>query len=269
MISYIQDILFQPNNINKENPLDDIYDLMFTLSYKKKRRKLINVILETHSINEIKKIETEVEIEKKDEYSLPCQKDTLFWCCYIAKHGYDEYKQIRNNYGTKQMEIQEKISKYIKENSFLLKNVNMRITKVMIQEILSELLTNTKNTEYSVLYAYVIYYQINLILLHDNEKSYLKILCQEDINDDIPLYVFKRQNGTFSVNENSLDKESYTKLTEKKHCIYNINRPLKPISNYKVQELYDLAFKIQLEFTEIKLSKVQLYDNLTKELTWD
>ena len=120
MIGYIQDILFQPNNINKENPLDDIYDLMFTLHYKKKRKKQANVILETQTINEIKKIE-KVETEKKDEYNLPCQKDTLFWCCYIAKHGYDEYKQIRNNYGTKQMEIQEKISKYIKENSFLLK----------------------------------------------------------------------------------------------------------------------------------------------------
>ena len=35
MISYIQNILFQPDTVNKEHPLDDIYDLMFTMHYKK------------------------------------------------------------------------------------------------------------------------------------------------------------------------------------------------------------------------------------------
>lgn len=269
MISYIQNILFQPDTVNKEHPLDDIYDLMFTMHYKKKRRRATNVILETQPINEIKKEENKLEIEQTEEYSFPKQKDTLFWCCYIAKHGFDEYIQIRNNYGTKQIEIQEQISKYVKDNTFLLKNVNMRITKVMIQEILSELLTNTKETEYPVLYAYAVYYQINILLLHESEKSYIKILCQEDINEDIPMFVFKRENGKFSVNEKPLDEKSYKELIEDKHCIYNINRPLKPISGYKVQELYDLAFKIKLEFTEVKLSKTQLYDNLTKELSWD
>ena len=269
MISYIQNILFQPENINKEHPLDDIYDLMFTKHYKKKRRKATNIILETQPINEIKVEEKKLTTETTNGYSFPKQKDTLFWCCYIAKHGFDEYTQIRNNYGTKQIEIQEQISKYVKENSFLLKNVNMRITKVMIQEILSELLTNTKNTEYQVLYAYAIFYKINIILLHESEKSYIKILCQEDFNNDTQIFVFKRENGKFSVNEKPLDDISYQELIKNKHCIYNINRPLKPISGYKVQELYDLAFKIKLEFTEVKLSKTQLYDNLTKELSWD
>ena len=83
------------------------------------------------------------------------------------------------------------------------------------------------------------------------------------------MFVFKRENGKFSINEKPLDENSYKELTEDKHCIYNINRPLKPISSYKVQELYDLAFKVKLEFTEVKLSKTQLYDNLTKELSWD
>ena len=225
MLNIIQNILFQPENINKDHIIEDISDLMFTTHYKKKRRRAINVILETQPINEIKKIENEIKMEQQDDYCFPKQKDTLFWCCYIAKHGFDEYKQIRNNYGTKQMEIQEKISKYIKENSFLLKNVNMRITKVMIQEILSELLTNTKNTEYSVLFAYAVYYKINILLLHESEKSYIKILCQEDVNEDIPLFVFKRENGKFAVNENPLDENSYQELIENKHCIYNINRP--------------------------------------------
>ena len=47
-------------------------------------------------------------------------KKNSFWCCYIAKHGFDEYTQIRNNYGTKQIEIQEQISKYVKENTFFI-----------------------------------------------------------------------------------------------------------------------------------------------------
>lgn len=36
--------------------------------------------------------------EKKNEITVctPAQKDSLFWCLYILKHGFDEYKNVQN-----------------------------------------------------------------------------------------------------------------------------------------------------------------------------
>ena len=125
--------------------LEDIRDVMFTVYYKKKYRNMEAIEKQEEFFvekqetvkNQYVNIPKEKETPATVEYKKPKQKDTLFWCLYIAKYGYDEYTEIQTHYGTKQLEIQQKIGNYIKNNMVLLKNVNTRITKAAAQEILS------------------------------------------------------------------------------------------------------------------------------------
>ena len=92
MTTYIKQLLFEPNNINKETVLEDIKDVMFSKEFINKYKQKTDIIADTVVINNISIQEPViVHHKKKNEYKLPKQKNTLFWCMYIAKHGYDEY----------------------------------------------------------------------------------------------------------------------------------------------------------------------------------
>jgi hypothetical protein len=79
--------------------------------------------------------EKEKEKEKSDIY-YPEKKDTLFWCLYIAKNGLNAYNSITQGYSNIEMEEKQKIMESIKTQPSRLKNTNVKITNVAIQEIM-------------------------------------------------------------------------------------------------------------------------------------
>ena len=271
MTAYIQSILFEPSTINETTVIDDIRGLMLTNDIKKKYRKIraenaFDVITKPipSITNDVVNVEKQ---EDNNKYIKPRQKDTLFWCIYIAKHGYNDYLQIQNNYGMKQIEYQERISKYIKKNIVLLKNVNTRITKACAQEIISELLTETKKTSFPVLYAYAIFYNMNLILLHPSKKYYIEILS-DNFEEDVPIYVLQKgEYDDYSINETPLTQEEYKYIKETKFKLDSHLRPLKAIGNYKVDELHNIGEKVEIDMT-LKYTKPELYRIITEKTKW-
>jgi hypothetical protein len=274
MTAYIQSLLFEPYNLHPESYLEDIRDVMFTVDYKKKYRnmeaieKQEELFVEKQETvkNQYVNIPKEKETPTTVEYKKPKQKDTLFWCLYIAKYGYDEYTEIQTHYGTKQLEIQQKIGNYIRNNMVLLKNVNTRITKAAAQEILSELLTDSKTTSMHVLYAYAIYYNMNLILLHPSTEYYLEI--QSDTMEDVDTYLLQKDDRQqFSIRESPLTEQEYKEIVGTKYRLESHLRPLKAIGNYKVDELYEVAEKVKMDLT-VKRTKPELYNAITEKIKW-
>jgi len=274
MTAYIQSLLFEPYNLHPESYLEDIRDVMFTVDYKKKYRnmeaieKQEELFVEKQETvkNQYVNIPKEKETPATVEYKKPKQKDTLFWCLYIAKYGYDEYTEIQTHYGTKQLEIQQKIGNYIRNNMVLLKNVNTRITKAAAQEILSELLTDSKTTSMHVLYAYAIYYNMNLILLHPSTEYYLEI--QSDTMEDVDTYLLQKDDRQqFSIRESPLTEQEYKEIVDTKYRLESHLRPLKAIGNYKVDELYEVAEKVKMDLT-VKRTKPELYNAITEKIKW-
>jgi len=274
MTAYIQSLLFEPYNLHPDTYLEDIRDVMFTVDYKKKYRnmeaieKQEELFVEKQETvkNQYVNIPKEKETPTTVEYKKPKQKDTLFWCLYIAKYGYDEYTEIQTHYGTKQLEIQQKIGNYIRNNMVLLKNVNTRITKAAAQEILSELLTDSKTTSMHVLYAYAIYYNMNLILLHPSTEYYLEI--QSDTMEDVDTYLLQKDDRQqFSIRESPLTEQEYKEIVDTKYRLESHLRPLKAIGNYKVDELYEVAEKVKMDLT-VKRTKPELYNAITEKIKW-
>lgn len=272
MTAYIQSLLFEPNNSNTNDIIDDIRGLMLTHDLKKKYRKnpsenAFVVIAKPIPPNANDLVKLPLEDNTNDDYIKPKQKDSLFWCLYIAKHGYNDYLQLEVNYGMKQIEYQQCISEYIKKNLVLLKNVNTRITKACAQEIISELLTDTKKTSFPVLYAYAIYYNMNLILLHPSKKYYIEILS-DNIEEDVPVYLLQKgKYEDYSIIENPLSKEEYNNIKETKLKLDSYNRPLKAIGNYKVEELHSISEKVEIDMT-VKYTKPELYRIITEKIKW-
>jgi hypothetical protein len=272
MTTYLFEKLFQPKDLSTINLYDELRPLM--LSGETKKNENTKLFIEQNKIqtNHIDRIEnTEIISKQTDvsEFKKPNQKNTLFWCAYIAKNGYDEYNQIKCNHGSLQIDIQRNIIEYTEKNKVLLKELNIRITNIKIQEIMSELSTLFHKTDIYVLYAIVVYYHINIVLLHPSEEYYLEIFS--DTNSvDVPVYLIKKdENNNYLVKDSSLSVDDYVEMKETKFQLYNHLKPLKAISKYKVSELQDIADKLDIDIYSKKRSKNELYNDISQIIKWD
>lgn len=264
MEAYIQSLLFEPNNFHYPNILDNVSEFMLTPQMK-------NTYLKQQT--DVNSEDEENTREQREEntnlnFIQPKQRDSLFWCLYIAKHGYKDYLEIQNHYGSKQMDIQKEISSYIKENPTLLKGLNVRITKALVQEIISDLLTEIKQTSIYVLYSYAFFFHINIVLLHPNEKCYLKVFSENDTFDNPIVVLKKNEHDQYLLKDEELNISEFYDLQNNLFCIENHVRPLKAISNYKSDELQAIAEKLDIDLDERKWKKQDLYNEITKLTKW-
>jgi hypothetical protein len=204
---------------------------------------------------------------ENSEIVTPKQKDTLFWCVYIAINGYNDYLEIERNYGVKELEIKKQIADFITANSSKLKNTNVKITKVSIQEILSELLTSQKETSILCLVAMTVFYNINILLVDPTKKHYLEYISNKDIEN--PTFIlYKDTYGNYSLKQQSFGASELEEFKSDKVCLENHLKPLKSISTYKTDDLESLSKKIGLHDESKKYKKNELYNLISEMIAW-
>lgn len=220
-------------------------------------------------IEESEELSQESHIKKEELYQ-PKQQDTLFWCLYIMNYGYNDYLQIAHNYGVKELEEKQNISKFMKENVVRIKNTNYKLTNVAIQEVLSELLTSQKETSLLCLIVMIVYYNINILIINENTKCILEFWCNKDripsINssseesDALTYLLYKTDNGKYKLQYENIGSFQINDLKEKYVVLESYNKYIKAISNYKVEELEDMAKKFGVFDETKKYKKAELYE---------
>jgi hypothetical protein len=193
----------------------------------------------------------------QNDYISPKLPDSLFWCIYIAANGYDEYLEIHRNYGVKELEIKKNVADMVKETPSVFKLTNYKMTKVSIQEILSELLTSQKETSMISLIAIIIFYKVNIVLLNPTTKCVLELISNKD--SELPYYVLIKEE---------LSKEDIEVRKEEWFCLESYLKPLKPISSYKAEELITISKKLAIHDSEEKLKKPELYEKISEYAKW-
>ena len=254
--------LFFPQQHNSiDFNINDFSSIMYPADLQKPILEDKKVVQE-----EKKVVQEEKPVIKKKvvEYIVPKQQDSLFWCFFICAFGYDEYVMVNRNYGVKELEIKQKASEYLSTNPNEIKNTNYKITKTLIQEIMSDLNTTLNTTSFHALLALISKYKFNVYILHNEKRCYLPFIYDRSA----PTFLFKKMEyNKYSV---KLDKLSRTELEELDKNYYGLEsylRPIKAISNYKVKDLHELAEKLQLtDFVFLK--KQELYDCITNLLSW-
>jgi hypothetical protein len=234
-----------------------------------------------NTIEEINEIEKEqVEAKPRNNISdliTPKQADSLFWCLFIAHFGYGEYIEVDRNYGIKELEIKKQIGDFISKNPHKMKNTNVKLTKIAVQEILSELLTSQKDTSMQCLMALLVYYNINVILVNSTKLLMLEYIANvheneiedEDCDTSTTYVLYKDAYNKYSVQTEHLTVAEIAGMKEKMICLDNHNKPLKPISQYKVDELEELAKKMGILDTKKKYKKAELYQEIVDACTWN
>jgi hypothetical protein len=286
MLSYFNSLIYKTNIIKKPNEIYNFQHFMMTVDNKEKiinesvfamrkndeiaPEKLIDIKTETPDENTIEDIDREETIvQPREERSLitPRQPDTLFWCLYIIRYGYNDYVQIDRNYGVKELEEKQKILEFVKENKVNMKNTNYKITNVAIQEIMSELMTQQKQTSFLCLTAVSVYYNINLLIINEKTKCMLEFWVNKERVSDVfhddntfTYVLYKDEFGKYSVQIEYIPSSKIIELREKYIVLEQYNKYLKGLSNYRLEDLENLAKKLNIYDSNVKYKKGDLYE---------
>jgi hypothetical protein len=193
----------------------------------------------------------------------PKKEDTLFWCAYAAHHGEAGYWVIGNKYRNIEIEEKQKMIDSIRKDSSLFKQCNIKVSKVKIQEIMSELMLN-KKTSWITFLAMCVYYKFNAIVLYEN--TYMEFSSSSG-----ETFLFHRsKDGHISVDlSEPFTKESISDIKDKNLCIDSIEKPLKAASHYKITDLETMAQMVGInKDPELKWKKNDWYEALLKKCTW-
>ena len=274
MSMIINNLLYRFNILSKPSDIVLLNKYMLTTENKDTIINNSNSIENVLSSEQPKIEETEEEKQesniRKEELYQPKQQDTLFWSLYIINYGYNDYLQIDHNYGVKELEEKQKISKFMKENVVRIKNTNYKLTNVAIQEVLSELLTSQKETSLLCLIVMIVYYNINILIINENTKCMLEFWCNKDRipstnssseeSDALTYVLYKTDNGKYKLQYENIGSFQINDLKEKYVVLESYNKYIKAISNYKVEELEDMAKKFGVFDETKKYKKAELYE---------
>lgn len=199
---------------------------------------------------------------------LPKQQDTLFWCIYIAVFGYNDYLEVSRNYGVKELDIKKQIADFLQKTPTAFKTSNIKVTKVAIQEILSELLTSQKETSILCLLAMIVKHKINVLLVDPTDRFYLEYYHDKDM-DESPTYVLiKDTYGKYRIQLEPLSKDSIIHWKSSRFALDSYQKPLRAASLYKVHELEELARRFSLYDDAKKYKKADLYNDICEGIRW-
>lgn len=213
--------------------------------------------------------ETTAETTPKIKYFTPSQSNSLFWCFYIIYKGFAAY-EYESNYFTAEQQFKIQTIERVKkgENKSVFKE--NKISKTYFE---SGLMGNTNITA-KILYALCICYDVNIFYIYKN--TYYEMIT----NIEKPTYIIKYNNesNNYSIaipNDMNTEipnehKEYIEDIKLKYWKLDNLEKPLRSIATYSVNDLLNICSKLNIavicETTNKKKTKAELYSSIMQSL---
>jgi hypothetical protein len=110
-------------------------------------------------------------------------------------------------------------------------------------------------------------YKMNIIMISANGKTMVHFVSNIDVEQ--PTYVLHKDNfGKYKLQVEPVSKEQIIELKTRLFCLDSYLKPLKTVSNYKVDDLYAIARQVGIFNENKKYKKGDLYDELNDALMW-
>jgi len=187
---------------------------------------------------------------------IPSEKDSLFWCFFIMKHGDTHYEMLdnRNIIVEKRNKI-EYIEKIRKDKQLI------KTYKFTTLTNLENNLANEDKLNIGTFLSLCVFENLNVLYIKN--KTYYELL----MNDEPTIFiVYQMQNNKYGIEQSVIANTNDIKNTLYK--IDSVDKPIKPFSAYKLQDLIDIAIKLGFEITNKTSNKAknkkELYEDIVK-----
>jgi hypothetical protein len=253
ILNQLGDCMLSQKNMDKS--------LQLMLTYNKNsngNKESDNNIDRNHNIFfcDKKPLQEQVIIDAKPIHTsyTPNKSDSLFWCFYIIKYGFEKYNMIDNQHFI--IERNEKIAaiELLREKKDLLKNHKIK----SINGIESDL-TNSSAISISTFFSLAIIYGLNVAYIKKN--SYYEFVS-DDCADSVHIIKPSAGSNKYSY-ELEQSQEQVQHYRENYYKMLSIDKPIQAMTAYKLDELLELSKKLGIELnmpTIKKPTKKQLYD---------
>ena len=221
-------------------------------------------ITEQNTKQIMKLITTTTTIMDKCRSRLSCVRkcqDPLFWSIYLAKFGKKEYDRVNTGLSGKE-EIKEKMAMSASFHKMGAAHLSTKILQKKIticgcSEMASNILTE-KKLSWESLYIVCAYYECNLYIVDLQKKTYFTYLRTDSDKYDTYVLYRTREKGPEYYIDTSEQLFTIDNLRTNFVWIMGYEKPFKAASNYKVNELEQMADILGLK-TEDKMKKADLY----------
>jgi len=180
-------------------------------------------------------------IKKPEEVStffMPQEKDGLFWCFFVIKNGFSAYEYPGTTSFVNEKALKFKLIETMRENKHVLKTKKIK----NIKEDVEDELANKSKIGMKTFIALCASENINVLFIH-KKKCFELVSVEEN-----PFHVIhQHDNPEKYCYEMNVTKEAVDKYRNTLFRWESVEKPLKAISAYKSDELFDMCKKLGLE----------------------
>lgn len=189
-------------------------------------------------------------LKKQPVKNKPRHEDTLFWCFYVLWKGISEYNMITSTYFKIENESKYMIASELVSHKAVLKRFRISYSDV------ENSLINEKKISLGCFMVLCSIYRINVIVI--NKRFYTAGL-ENNLNNDL-VNIIVNDREVFTIDYSSVLTPGYIKnnFIEMHSC----SKALKCITAYKLNELQDMCFRLNIDIdlpNGKKKTKTDLY----------
>ena len=198
----------------------------------------------------------ENESKKNEDFFIPDEKDSIFWCWFIFRYGFSEYEILKKNTFTTEKEYKINFIEKMRRGKQTLKKLKIKLTEVE-GNLSSDPILSIKSLESMLMIE-----EYNFTYMND-KIFYENLIKPTNKNCIIKYFPYKDKCGLF------LEKDKLFEYRNKLFVVDDIFKPIKGISNYKAQELKDICKKLNIDImktpTKTKTKK-ELYQLVIEKI---
>jgi hypothetical protein len=213
-------------------------------------------INKNHQTDNNKNEQTYKKTTNENNFFFPKEKDGLFWCFYIIKNGDVKYDSIyhKNEVLASQIKI-EYVEKIRKEK---------QTVKTYKFDTISNIESNLANDKILNIKTFLTLCAIeNINILYTHNKTYYELLTNDTDNIYIVNCLDKGSGSHYKKYGYQLQTKDYANnIKSTLYKVDNIDKPLKSLSYYKVEDLIKICNKLVIE----TINKQNGKEKLKKEL---
>jgi len=215
----------------------DLQDYMLTSKLIAKHSSLHNA-----ETKPIQKQQLKHEKKVQDRFFYPKEKDQLFWCYFIIQNGFSKYEYPGTTSFVNEKEEKFRCIEHMRKNKQQLKTKKIK----NIREDVEDELANKQIIGMKTFIALCISNNINIMYIH--KRKCFELVC----DDQMPMHVVHCINNKDSSAFNYCYELTPTneQLDIYRSTLFkweSVEKPLKAMSAYKLEELSDLCKKLALD----------------------
>jgi len=232
--------------------LQNLHDYMLDENnIQKSLRMKININKDLKDLKEknIKSLNN-TENKQKQDIFIPIEQDSLFWCYFIIKNGDIKYETIynKNDLVAKQMKID--LVNIIRKNKDIVKMYKLDTITSIESNLANDNLLNSKT--FLTLCAID-----NINVIYISKKTYFELMMNDT---DIVYIVYEKPSKSKYYNKYGYElgnKETIENIKTTLYKLDKIDKPIRSLSYYKVEELLTICSKLAIETTNLNTGKTK------------